>query len=132
MSLQPDNKLGNHMAKLYLEIRPMVVTGSYFRGDSIPVLLPEEEEKFENVTYTYYEQLNGYKYLKKLDIGYFFYSGLYAESILKVLNPEEKTIIHIPSVNSRESTKDKIQEVEHIIEELGEWEELIQHRLPIS
>lgn len=39
-----------------------------------------------------------------------------------MLDPNEKTIIHIPSVNSRESTKDKIREVEHIIEELGEWQ----------
>ena len=124
VSANPDNKLGKHMAKIISRDKTHIVamTGSYFRGDSIPVLLPEEEEKFENVTFTYYEQLNGYKYLKALDIGYFFYSGLYSESILKVLNPEEKTIIHIPSVNSRESTKDKIQEVEHIIEELGEWE----------
>jgi hypothetical protein len=30
------------------------------------------------ITYTYYEQLNGYEYLKQLDIGYFFYSGSYA------------------------------------------------------
>jgi hypothetical protein len=41
---------------------------------------------------------------------------------LNVLDPAEKTIVHIPSVNSRESTKDKIREVEHIIEELGEWQ----------
>ena len=38
-----------------------------------------------------------------------------------MLNPEEKTILHIPNVNSRESTKDKTKEVEHIIGELGEW-----------
>src|SRR5690606_13249271 len=50
------------------------------------------------------------------------YSGSYADDILKVLDPNEKTIIHIPSVNSRESTKDKIKEVEHIIGELGEWQ----------
>ena len=54
------------------------------------------------------------------DIGYFFYSGSYADDILKVLDPTEKTILHIPNVNSRESTKDKHREVEHIIEELGE------------
>ena len=42
--------------------------------------------------------------------------------MLKVLDPDEKTIIHIPNVNSRESTKDKVREVEHIIEELGEWQ----------
>ncbi len=39
-----------------------------------------------------------------------------------MLDPAEKTIVHIPSVNSRESTKDKIREVEHIIEALGEWQ----------
>ena len=98
------------------------MTGSYFRGDSEAVLSPTDEDKFETVTYTYYEQLNGYQYLKHLDIGYFFYSGAYADDILKVLSPNEKTIIHIPSVNSRESTKDKIREVEHIIDALGAWE----------
>src|SRR3546814_16930350 len=57
-----------------------------------------------------------------LDIGYFFYSGAYSDDILAVLDPAEKTIIHIPNVNSRESTGQKIKEVEHIIEELGEWQ----------
>ena len=98
------------------------MTGSYFRGDAEPVLMPRDEAKFDTVTYTYYEQLNGYQYLKQLDIGYFFYTGGYVGDILKVLDPDEKTIIHIPNVNSRESTKDKIREVEHIIEELGEWQ----------
>src|SRR5262249_1383683 len=56
------------------------------------------------------------------DIGYFFYSGSYVDDILSVLNSDEKTIIHIPNVNSRESTKDKMKEVEHIIEALGEWQ----------
>ena len=98
------------------------MTGSYFRGDAEAVLHPDDESKFDTVTYTYYEQLNGYQYLKRLDIGYFFYAGSYTDEILKVLNPKEKTILHIPNVNSRESTKDKIREVEHIIEELGEWQ----------
>ena len=124
VSANPDNKLGNQMTKIITrnKVHIVAMTGSYFRGDAEPVLMPEDEEKFENVTFTYYEQLNGYDFLKKLHIGYFFYDGLYSESILKVLNPDEKTIIHIPSVNSRESTKDKIQEVENIIEELGEWQ----------
>lgn len=100
----------------------VAMTGSYFRGDAEAVLAPQDECKFDTVTYTYYEQLNGYEYLKQLDIGYFFYSGAYADDILRVLDPAERTIIHIPSVNSRESTKDKMREVEHIIEALGEWE----------
>lgn len=124
VSANPDNVLGNHL-KAMIErdkVHIIAMTGSYFRGDSDAVLLPEDEAKFETVTYTYYEQLNGYTHLKNLDIGYFFYSGSYADDILKVLNPAEKTIVHIPSVNSRESTKDKIKEVEHILSELGSWQ----------
>ncbi len=122
-SANPDNRLGVHVGQLMARDKAHIVamTGSYFRGDAEPVLMPEDEERFQTVTYTYYEQLNGYEHLKRLDIGYFFYTGSYADDILKVLDPSEKTIVHIPSVNSRESTKDKIREVEHIIEELGEW-----------
>jgi hypothetical protein len=124
VSADPESRLGQHLGQLIArdKVHIVAMTGSYFRGDAVPVLAPQDEEKFDTVTYTYYEQLNGYEYLKSLDIGYFFYSGPYADDILKVLDPAEKTIIHIPSVNSRESTKDKIREVEHIIEELGEWQ----------
>jgi superfamily II DNA or RNA helicase len=124
VSANPDNKLGLHLGEFITRDRVHIVamTGSYFRGDAVAVLSPQDEGRFESVTYTYYEQLNGYQYLKQLDIGYFFYADSYADDILKVLNPAEKTIIHIPNVNSRESTKDKIKEVEHIIEELGAWQ----------
>ncbi|MDE0377847.1 MAG: DEAD/DEAH box helicase [Rhodospirillales bacterium] len=124
VSANPDNRLGEHVGQLIARDRTHIVamTGSYFRGDAEPVLMPHDEARFETVTYTYYEQLNGYEYLKRLDIGYFFYTGNYAGDILRVLDLDEKTIVHIPSVNSRESTKDKIREVEHIIEELGDWQ----------
>jgi hypothetical protein len=123
VSANPDNRLGAHLGQFIARGRTHIVamTGSYFRGDAEAVLAPSDEAKFDTVTYTYYEQLNGYEYLKQLDIGYFFYSGPYVDDILKVLDPAEKTIIHIPNVNSRESTKDKMREVEHIIEALGEW-----------
>src|SRR3546814_7671723 len=49
-------------------------------------------------------------------------SDVCSSDLLAVLDPTEKTIIHIPNVNSRESTGQKIKEVEHIIEELGEWQ----------
>lgn len=124
VSANPNNKLGQQLAQIISHGSAHIVamTGSYFRGDAAAVLSEEDERKFERVTYTYYEQLNGYKYLKQLDIGYFFYANSYAEDILKVLDPAQKTIIHIPSVNSRESTKQKVKEVEHIIEALGEWQ----------
>ena len=124
VSANPDNRLGQHLGELIARDRTHIVamTGSYFRGDAEPVLMPHDEARFETVTYTYYEQLNGYEHLKRLDIGYFFYTGNYAEDILRVIDRDEKTIVHIPNVNSRESTKDKIREVEHIIEELGEWQ----------
>lgn len=123
VSANDNNVLGSQL-KDFIErdkVHIVAMTGSYFRGDANPVLMPDDELKFEPVTYTYYEQLSGYEHLKTLNIGYYFYSGAYADDLLKVLNPEEKTIIHIPNVNSRESMGDKIKEVEHIIEELGEW-----------
>ena len=124
VSVNPDNKLGEQLGEIMARDKTHIVamTGSYFRGDAQPVLRPDDEAKFETVTYTYYEQLSGYEHLKQLDIGYFFYTGNYSDDILRVLNPEEKTIVHIPNVNARESTKDKIREVEHILEELGEWQ----------
>ncbi|MEL7107522.1 MAG: pseudomurein-binding repeat-containing protein [Pseudomonadota bacterium] len=126
VSANPDNKLGSHLGTFIArdKVHLVAMTGSYFRGDAEAVLSPEDEAKFETITYTYYEQLNGYEHLKALDIGYFFYSGSYADSILEVLDPNEKTIVHIPNVNSRESTKDKHREVEHIIDALGEWKGL--------
>jgi len=124
VSANPDNKLGLQLGQFIArdKVHIVAMTGSYFRGDADAVLAPQDEALFDTVTYTYYEQLNGYEHLKRLDIGYFFYSGSYVDDILKVLDPAEKTIVHIPNVNSRESTRDKIREVEHIIEELGEWQ----------
>jgi len=124
VSSNPDNKLGGYLGQMIGrdKVHIVAMTGSYFRGDTDAVLSPQDEAKFDTVTYTYYEQLNGYEFLKELDIGYYFYSGSYADDILKVLDPKEKTIIHIPNVNSRESTKDKIKEVDHILEELGSFE----------
>jgi hypothetical protein len=123
VSANPDNRLGEQVRQLVARDKAHLVamTGSYFRGDAVAVLSPEDEAKFETVTYTYYEQLNGYEHLKALDIGYYFYSGSYVDDILKVLDDRQKTIVHIPNVNARESTKDKIKEAEDIISALGEW-----------
>ena len=77
VSANPDNKLGDHVGQFIArdKVHIVAMTGSYFRGDAEAVLHPQDEAKFETVTYTYYEQLNGYEYLKQLDIGYFFYPG---------------------------------------------------------
>lgn len=124
VSASEDNVLGSQLKDLIErdKVHIVAMTGSYFRGDATPVLTPEDELKFEPVTYTYYEQLSGYEHLKTLNIGYYFYHGAYTNDLTKVLNPEEKTIIHIPNVNAREALGDKIKEVENILEELGEWQ----------
>lgn len=84
VSANPNNKLGSHVGQLLARGKTHIVamTGSYFRGDAEAVLAPEDEAKFETVTYTYYEQLNGYEHLKQLDIGYYFYTGSYVDEIL--------------------------------------------------
>jgi hypothetical protein len=118
--------LKNIMTKSNAHI--VAMTGSYFRGDSLPVLMPEDEEKFTKITYNYYQQLNGYEYLKSLGIGYHFYTGRYFKkqpdkkmsALAEVLDENKKTIIHIPSINSAESSKEKYEEVNHIIDVLGE------------
>jgi hypothetical protein len=123
VSSNPDNKLGSQLGAFMGrdKVHLVAMTGSYFRGDSEAVLSPADEARFETVTYTYYEQLNGYNWLKSLDIGYFFYTGRYVDAIAKVLNPALKTIVHIPNVNSRESLQDKEREVNEIMSALGEW-----------
>lgn len=122
VSVDGDNKLGivlsNVMAKSTAHV--VAMTGSFFRGDSIPILLPEDEAKFTKIKYDYYQQLNGYNYLKSLGIGYHFYQGKYTSAIHEVLDENKKTIIHIPSVNSGESEKDKYEEVNRILDGIGE------------
>jgi superfamily II DNA or RNA helicase len=100
----------------------VAMTGSYFRGDNIPVLMDEDEAQFKKVTYNYYEQLNGYKYLKSLGIGYHFYQGEYTSAVKEVLNSDQKTIIHIPHTGANESLKDKEREVGSILDVIGEYE----------
>ena len=122
VSSSEDSKLGIHLKKIMSESSAHIVamTGSYFRGDSTPILSPEDEALFSKVTYNYYEQLNGYTYLKSLGIGYHFYQGQYLSAIKEVLNTDKKTILHIPSVNAGESTKDKHDEVARILDSIGE------------
>ena len=124
VSSNPDNKLGSQLGAFIArdKVHLVAMTGSYFRGDSEAVLAPGDEARFETVTYTYYEQLNGYTWLKSLDIGYFFYTGRYVDAVAKVLDPSLKTIVHIPNVNARESLKDKEREVNDIMHALGDWQ----------
>jgi len=122
VSADGDNRLGELLKGIMQKSTAHIVamTGSYFRGDSTPVLSPEDEARFTKVTYNYFEQLNGYKHLKSLGIGYHFYQGKYTTAILEVLDTDKKTILHIPNVNSGESTKDKHSEVDFIIDAIGE------------
>jgi len=116
-----NNKLGEllHCIMNKSTAHVVAMTGSYFRGDGMPVLTPEDEARFSKVTYTYYEQLNGYTYLKSLGIGYHFYQGKYTSAIDEILDTDKKTILHIPNVNAGESTKDKYNEVDTILDKIG-------------
>lgn len=122
VSADAENRLGDLLRDIMRKSKAHIVamTGSFFRGDSVPILLPEDEEKFTKVTYNYYEQLNGYDYLKSLGIGYHFYQGKYTNAIMEVLDTDKKTILHIPNVNSGESTKDKHNEVDFILDAIGD------------
>ena len=122
VSADVNSKLGELLKSIMNKSTAHIVamTGSYFRGDSVPILTPENEAKFTKVTYNYYEQLNGYNFLKSLGIGYHFYTGKYTSAILDILDTDKKTILHIPNVNSGESTKDKHNEVNFILDAIGD------------
>ena len=119
-----ESKLGQLLRSILYNTNAniLAMTGSYFRGDSIAILSPTDELKFTKVTYNYYEQLNGYKYLKSLGIGFSFYQGKYLDAIPLVLDTSKKTIIHIPSVNAAESTKEKMLEVDTLLDHIGEYQ----------
>ena len=121
VSAAVENKLGEVLNNIMVKTNANIIamTGSYFRGDNLPVLLPQDEIKFTKVSYNYYEQLNGYKFLKSLGIGYHFYQGKYLSAITEVLDTDQKTIIHIPNINAGESTKDKHREVDTILDCIG-------------
>ena len=121
-SADADSGLGDVVRRLMANTNAhiLAMTGSYFRGDGIPVLRAEDEARFHPVTYNYYQQLNGYKYLKNLQIGYKFYQGRYTDVLPEVIDCTKKTIIHIPSVNARAATNlGKYGEVDAIIRAIG-------------
>ncbi len=123
VSASEDSRLGEVVRGLMQRGNAHIVamTGSYFRGDNLAVLHPDDEAKFKPVTYSYYEQLNGYSFLRTLGIGYHFYHGAYLDTIMDVLDTTKKTIVHIPNVNSAASTGDKYAEVNRLMGLMGEW-----------
>lgn len=126
VSAEADSKLGELLRSIMSQTNAhiLAMTGSYFRGDCVAVLSPSDERQFEKVTYNYYEQLNGYQYLKSLGIGFHFYNGVYINALHnpKVLDITKKTIIYIPNVNSSESTKEKLMEVDQILNCIGTFD----------
>lgn len=129
ISVSQDNKLGRVVTALLKNdnTHVLAMTGSYFRGDENALLRPEHEELFHPVVFTYYEQLQGYKYLKTLQIGHHFYPPMkgndvnaYLAGIRELYKHDEKTIIHIPHANSKESA-DKLAEYDAISDVIGDF-----------
>lgn len=121
-SADVNNGLGENIRRIMNNTNAhiLAMTGSYFRGDGMPVLRAEDELRFYPVTYNYYEQLNGYRYLNSLGLGYNFYQGHYITALNQVLDTTKKTIIHIPSVQSKASgSVDKYHQVKQIIDLCG-------------
>lgn len=125
-SSDENNRLGSFIRRLLHETSAhiLAMTGSYFRGDAIPVMRPEDEAFFQpSINYNYYQQLNGYRWLKSLGIGYSFFQGNYLTAIPAVLDTTKKTLIHIPYPNSKTGAfMHKYDQVDEIIKCIGEIE----------
>lgn len=121
VSESANNELGNVLSDIMTNSSAHVIamTGSYFRGDQLNILNASDEAKFKHVTYSYYEQIQSYQYLKSLGIGYHFYRDGYLSGLSEVFDVTKKTIIHIPNVNSKESSGDKYNERSAILDIIG-------------
>lgn len=122
-SADANNELGEIVRRLLHSTNAhiMAMTGSYFRGDAIPVMRPEDEALFlPAINYNYYQQLNGYQHLKSLGIGYHFFQGKYVSALPEILDTSKKTLIHIPSVQGRDAYANKHDQVADIISIIGE------------
>ena len=123
-SADADSGLGELVRRLMNRTNAhiLAMTGSYFRGDGIPVLRPEDETRFVPVQFNYYDQLNGYRYLKTLQLGYHFYKSKdhYIEALHMVFDTHLKTLIHIPVTNAKAAGPlDKHEQVTRIIDFIG-------------
>lgn len=121
-SADANNGLGEVVRRLMnnTNAHVLAMTGSFFRGDGVPVLRPEDEARFTPVQFNYYDQLNGYKYLKTLGLGYHFYKGHYLSALDKVLDTRQKTLIHIPVTGAKAAgAYDKYEQVKQIIDLIG-------------
>lgn len=122
-SSDESNRLGSFIRRLLNETSAhiLAMTGSYFRGDAVPVMRPEDEAKFQpTINYNYYQQLNGYRWLKSLGIGYSFFQDNYLTAIHEVLDTTKKTLIHIPTPQSKTgSFMNKYDQVDEIIQRIG-------------
>lgn len=122
-SADENNRLGSLIRRLLNDTSAhiLAMTGSYFRGDAVPVMRPEDEARFQpTINYNYYQQLNGYKWLKSLGIGYSFFQGNYLSAIHDVLDTTKKTLIHIPHPNSKTGAfMNKYDQVAEIIKHIG-------------
>ena len=121
-SADANNGLGEVVRRLMnnTNAHVLAMTGSFFRGDGVPVLRPEDEARFTPVQFNYYDQLNGYKYLKSLGLGYHFYRGHYLSALDKVLDTTQKTLIHIPVTGAKAAGAfDKYEQVKQIIDLIG-------------
>ena len=75
VSADADNRLGDLLRLVMQKSSAHIIamTGSYFRGDSVPVLTPENEAKFTKVTY---KLLRAIKWLYLLKISRYWLSFL--------------------------------------------------------
>lgn len=125
-SSDENNRIGSFIRRLLNETSAhiLAMTGSYFRGDAVPVMRPEDEALFQpTINYNYYQQLNGYRWLKSLGMGYGFFQGNYLTALPDVLDTTKKTLIHIPHPNSKTGAfMNKHDQVAEIIKHIGSIE----------
>ena len=61
VSVKTDYKFGQHLGQ-FIARDKVHMTASYFRRNADAMLAPQDAAKFDTVTCTHYQQLNGYEF----------------------------------------------------------------------
>ena len=104
------------------KVHIVAMTGSYFRGDAVPCCLPRTKPSSRRSPTPITSSSTATSISSHSTLAIISIRARIVDAIVKVLDPAEKTIVHIPNVNARESTKDKMRRSNDIMDALGDWQ----------
>ena len=103
-----------------MDISIWLTTATFFRGDKNPILPPKYTDRFKRFDLPYDEFLPDCYPLEKFSFDFLLYKNKYKTAATELFKQKiGKTIVYIPTVNSRYTVGDKHDDVEEIYKAIG-------------